>query len=191
MKRKKKKRLKNASWGHLTQAILRSSCFYVGTQNIYSKAEKWWRIISDWHLFRSAVICPTILTSPHNCCISDVLPNNILLFTWTILGMTRNYIIFIEQPLKMNLWKIISSKIRGKSFTDGISWEPQYNTRFHVVDKHTGQVENFDCEWLDMKANFHITDFCLVGYFLHKPLLIKGYCLLPKKKKKKGYCLLP
>uniref|UniRef100_A0A8D0Y0B0 Carotenoid-cleaving dioxygenase, mitochondrial n=2 Tax=Sus scrofa TaxID=9823 RepID=A0A8D0Y0B0_PIG len=55
-------------------------------------------------------------------------------------GMTRNYIIFIEQPVKMNLWKIITSKIRGKAFSDGISWEPQYNTRFHVVDKHTGQL---------------------------------------------------
>ncbi|KAF5921165.1 hypothetical protein HPG69_018565, partial [Diceros bicornis minor] len=55
-------------------------------------------------------------------------------------GMTRNYIVFIEQPLKMNLWKIITSKIRGKAFSDGISWEPEYNTRFHVVDKHTGQL---------------------------------------------------
>lgn len=43
----------------------------------------------------------------------------------------------------MNLWKIVTSRIRGKAFSDGISWEPQYNTRFHVVDKHTGQVEYF------------------------------------------------
>ncbi|XP_037010892.2 carotenoid-cleaving dioxygenase, mitochondrial isoform X2 [Artibeus jamaicensis] len=55
-------------------------------------------------------------------------------------GMTKNYIIFIEQPIKMNLRKLITSKIRGKAFSDGISWEPQYNTRFHVVDKHTGQL---------------------------------------------------
>uniref|UniRef100_A0A2K5QKP3 Carotenoid-cleaving dioxygenase, mitochondrial n=1 Tax=Cebus imitator TaxID=2715852 RepID=A0A2K5QKP3_CEBIM len=55
-------------------------------------------------------------------------------------GMTRNYIIFIEQPLKMNLWEIATSKIRGKAFSDGISWEPQCNTQFHVVDKHTGQL---------------------------------------------------
>uniref|UniRef100_A0A8D2D8M2 Carotenoid-cleaving dioxygenase, mitochondrial n=1 Tax=Sciurus vulgaris TaxID=55149 RepID=A0A8D2D8M2_SCIVU len=55
-------------------------------------------------------------------------------------GMTRNYIIFIEQPLKMKLWKIVTSKIRGKAFSDGLSWEPQYNTRFHVVDKRTGQL---------------------------------------------------
>ncbi|XP_051053378.1 carotenoid-cleaving dioxygenase, mitochondrial isoform X2 [Phodopus roborovskii] len=55
-------------------------------------------------------------------------------------GMTENYIIFIEQPLKMKLWKMVTSKIRGKAFADAISWEPQYNTRFHVVDKHTGQT---------------------------------------------------
>ncbi|XP_055477743.1 carotenoid-cleaving dioxygenase, mitochondrial isoform X2 [Psammomys obesus] len=54
-------------------------------------------------------------------------------------GMTENYVIFIEQPLKMKLWRFVTSKIRGKAFSDGISWEPQYNTRFHVVDKHTGQ----------------------------------------------------
>uniref|UniRef100_A0A8C5JVE9 Carotenoid-cleaving dioxygenase, mitochondrial n=1 Tax=Jaculus jaculus TaxID=51337 RepID=A0A8C5JVE9_JACJA len=55
-------------------------------------------------------------------------------------GMTKNYIIFIEQALKMNLWKIATSKIRGKAFSDGMSWEPQCNTRFYVVDKHTGQL---------------------------------------------------
>nr|KAF6436982.1 beta-carotene oxygenase 2 [Molossus molossus] len=55
-------------------------------------------------------------------------------------GMTTNYIIFIEQPLKMNLWKLATSKIRGEAFSDGLSWEPQYNTRFHVVNKHTGQL---------------------------------------------------
>lgn len=49
--------------------------------------------------------------------------------------------IFIEQPLKMKLWKMVTSKIQGKAFADGISWEPQYNTRFYVVDKHTGQAE--------------------------------------------------
>ncbi|XP_066495460.1 carotenoid-cleaving dioxygenase, mitochondrial isoform X2 [Tiliqua scincoides] len=55
-------------------------------------------------------------------------------------GMSENYIIFIEQPLKMNLWKFITAKTLGKSFLDGISWEPQLKTHFHIVDKHTGQV---------------------------------------------------
>ncbi|XP_027511441.1 beta,beta-carotene 9',10'-oxygenase isoform X1 [Corapipo altera] len=55
-------------------------------------------------------------------------------------GMTENYIVFIEQPLKLNLFQIVTSKLRGKTICDGISWEPQYNTYFHVVNKHTGEV---------------------------------------------------
>ncbi|XP_016060839.1 PREDICTED: beta,beta-carotene 9',10'-oxygenase isoform X2 [Miniopterus natalensis] len=55
-------------------------------------------------------------------------------------GMTENYIIFIEQPLKMNLWKILTCKIQGKAISDGISWEPQCTTRFHVVNKCSGEL---------------------------------------------------
>ncbi|NXK87163.1 BCDO2 oxygenase, partial [Formicarius rufipectus] len=55
-------------------------------------------------------------------------------------GMTENYIIFIEQPLRLNLLQIITSKLRGKAIFDGIKWEPQFNTYFHVVNKHTGEV---------------------------------------------------
>ncbi|NXY86536.1 BCDO2 oxygenase, partial [Alcedo cyanopectus] len=55
-------------------------------------------------------------------------------------GMSENYIIFIEQPIKLNLLQIITSKLRGKTIADGIRWEPQYNTFFHVVNKHTGEV---------------------------------------------------
>ncbi|NXQ55511.1 BCDO2 oxygenase, partial [Anthoscopus minutus] len=55
-------------------------------------------------------------------------------------GITENFIIFIEQPLKLNLLKIITSKLCGKAIFDGISWEPQHNTYFHVVNKHTGEV---------------------------------------------------
>lgn len=54
--------------------------------------------------------------------------------------MSKNYIIFIEQPIKLNLLQIITSKLRGKTILEGISWEPQYNTCFHVVNKHTGEV---------------------------------------------------
>lgn len=77
-------------------------------------------------------------------------------------GMTKNYIIFVEQPVKMKLWKIITSKIRGKPFADGISWEPQYNTRFHVVDKHTGQAEYLSIFIMKMslpELNFHGAGF--------------------------------
>nr|XP_020648833.1 beta,beta-carotene 9',10'-oxygenase isoform X1 [Pogona vitticeps]XP_020648839.1 beta,beta-carotene 9',10'-oxygenase isoform X1 [Pogona vitticeps] len=55
-------------------------------------------------------------------------------------GMSENYVIFLEQPLKMTLWKFMAAKAMGRSFLDGISWEPQKNVRFHVVNKITGQV---------------------------------------------------
>ncbi|KAG8434464.1 hypothetical protein GDO86_012731 [Hymenochirus boettgeri] len=54
-------------------------------------------------------------------------------------GMTENYVVFIELPLKLNLMKIITSKIRGKSFSSSLSWEPDFQTIFHVVNKHTGE----------------------------------------------------
>ncbi|XP_054854612.1 carotenoid-cleaving dioxygenase, mitochondrial [Eublepharis macularius] len=55
-------------------------------------------------------------------------------------GMSENYVIFIELPLKINLWKLITAKSLGKSFLEAISWEPEHKTRFHVVNKLTGQV---------------------------------------------------
>ncbi|XP_053546289.1 carotenoid-cleaving dioxygenase, mitochondrial [Bombina bombina] len=55
-------------------------------------------------------------------------------------GMTENYVIFVEQPLKLNIMKILTSKLRGKSFSDSMSWEPQHSTVFHVASKHTGEL---------------------------------------------------
>ncbi|XP_014376799.1 beta,beta-carotene 9',10'-oxygenase isoform X1 [Alligator sinensis] len=66
-------------------------------------------------------------------------------------GMSENYVIFIEQPLKMDLWHIITAKLRRKPISEGLRWEPHCNTRFHVVNKHTGQL--------------------LAGQFYSKPIL--------------------
>ncbi|XP_048368328.1 carotenoid-cleaving dioxygenase, mitochondrial isoform X3 [Sphaerodactylus townsendi] len=55
-------------------------------------------------------------------------------------GMSENFVIFIEQPVKINLWKLIAARSLGRSFLDAVSWEPQHNTRFHVVEKLTGEV---------------------------------------------------
>ncbi|XP_077162196.1 carotenoid-cleaving dioxygenase, mitochondrial-like isoform X2 [Paroedura picta] len=55
-------------------------------------------------------------------------------------GMSKNYVVFFELPLKISMWNLITAKCRGRSFLDGISWEPQHNTRFYVVNKATGEV---------------------------------------------------
>uniref|UniRef100_H3B9C0 Carotenoid-cleaving dioxygenase, mitochondrial n=1 Tax=Latimeria chalumnae TaxID=7897 RepID=H3B9C0_LATCH len=54
-------------------------------------------------------------------------------------AMTENYVVFMEQPMKMNLLKIITSKMRGKGMYTGIYWEKNLDTVFHVINKHTGE----------------------------------------------------
>uniref|UniRef100_A0A8C7ZZC1 Beta-carotene 15, 15-dioxygenase 2, like n=1 Tax=Oryzias sinensis TaxID=183150 RepID=A0A8C7ZZC1_9TELE len=53
--------------------------------------------------------------------------------------MSENYIVFIEQPIKLNLLKFMLYKIQGKSFHNILSWEPQYGTVFHLVHRRTGK----------------------------------------------------
>ncbi|KAM6965078.1 beta-carotene 15, 15-dioxygenase 2, like [Aplochiton taeniatus] len=54
-------------------------------------------------------------------------------------AMSENYIVFIEQPIKLDLLKFMLFRIQGKSFHKVMTWEPQYDTIFHVVDKRTGK----------------------------------------------------
>ncbi|OCT72536.1 beta,beta-carotene 9',10'-oxygenase isoform X2 [Xenopus laevis] len=58
-------------------------------------------------------------------------------------GMTENYIIFVEQPIKINILKILTSNLSGASIADSITWDPAYDTVFHVANKHTGELHPF------------------------------------------------
>ncbi|MCI4394421.1 hypothetical protein PGIGA_G00168520 [Pangasianodon gigas] len=55
-------------------------------------------------------------------------------------AMSENYVVFIEQPIKLDLAKIVTSRMRGKGISDCIYWDPKQETVFHVVNKHTGKV---------------------------------------------------
>uniref|UniRef100_A0A665UAR7 Carotenoid-cleaving dioxygenase, mitochondrial n=1 Tax=Echeneis naucrates TaxID=173247 RepID=A0A665UAR7_ECHNA len=57
-------------------------------------------------------------------------------------AMSENYVVFIEQPIKMDLLKIMTCKLRGKALSEGIYWDPKQETVFHLVDKHTGEVSS-------------------------------------------------
>lgn len=56
------------------------------------------------------------------------------------LVMSENYIVFVEQPIKIDLLKFMLYKIQGKSFSKVMTWEPQHATIFHLVNRHTGKV---------------------------------------------------
>lgn len=66
------------------------------------------------------------------------LPLRRLCFAFT--AMSENYVVFIEQPIKLDLLKFILYRIQGKSFHKVMSWEPDLETVFHVIDRRTGQA---------------------------------------------------
>uniref|UniRef100_A0AAY4DZ22 Carotenoid-cleaving dioxygenase, mitochondrial n=1 Tax=Denticeps clupeoides TaxID=299321 RepID=A0AAY4DZ22_9TELE len=57
-------------------------------------------------------------------------------------GMSENYVVFIEQPVKLDLWKIVTCNIRRRSLSHGIYWDPKMETIFHLVHKQSGQVSS-------------------------------------------------
>uniref|UniRef100_A0A667ZP58 Carotenoid-cleaving dioxygenase, mitochondrial n=1 Tax=Myripristis murdjan TaxID=586833 RepID=A0A667ZP58_9TELE len=69
-------------------------------------------------------------------------------------AMSENYVVFIEQPIKMDLLKIVTCKLRGKPLSEGIFWDPKQETVFHLIDKHTGQVISVKY-YTKALSNFH------------------------------------
>ncbi|XP_075183465.1 LOW QUALITY PROTEIN: carotenoid-cleaving dioxygenase, mitochondrial-like [Anomaloglossus baeobatrachus] len=66
------------------------------------------------------------------------------------LGMSENYVVFVEQPLRLNIMKMLMGQIRGKAVSESITWEPQLNTVFHVISKRSGEKHS---------ATFHTKAF--------------------------------
>ncbi|KAJ8368217.1 hypothetical protein SKAU_G00082450 [Synaphobranchus kaupii] len=55
-------------------------------------------------------------------------------------AMSENYVVFIEQPIKMDLKKIILGRLRGREISKAVYWDPKQDTIFHVINKHTGML---------------------------------------------------
>jgi carotenoid cleavage dioxygenase-like enzyme len=54
--------------------------------------------------------------------------------------MTKNYVVFIEQPAVINAMKMTATYIKQYSMMDWLEWHPDFCNRFHVVHKKTGEV---------------------------------------------------
>ncbi|XP_077448039.1 carotenoid-cleaving dioxygenase, mitochondrial-like isoform X1 [Stigmatopora argus] len=69
-------------------------------------------------------------------------------------AMSENYLVLIEQSLKIDLMKLISGFIKSKPLCDAIHWDPKQNTILHLINKHTGEVSpvKYFCKPF---ANFH------------------------------------
>ncbi|KAI8505055.1 Beta,beta-carotene 15,15'-monooxygenase [Branchiostoma belcheri] len=56
-------------------------------------------------------------------------------------GLTENYVVFVEQPMYINVWKLMFSKFTsGKAVSAAMEFDNSTPTRFHVIEKQTGRV---------------------------------------------------
>ncbi|KAM8835628.1 carotenoid-cleaving dioxygenase, mitochondrial-like isoform 1-T1 [Synchiropus picturatus] len=81
-------------------------------------------------------------------------------------AMSENYVVFVEQPIKLDLLKIVTGKIRGKAISDSIYWDPKQDTVFHVVDKRTGQLSAVKYHANPMTALHQINAFEEDGFLM-------------------------
>ncbi|XP_074549550.1 beta,beta-carotene 15,15'-dioxygenase [Halichoeres trimaculatus] len=54
-------------------------------------------------------------------------------------GITDNYIIFIEQPLKLDILKMATAYMRGVNWASCLKFCPDENTLIHLIDRKTGK----------------------------------------------------
>ncbi|XP_019719756.1 beta,beta-carotene 9',10'-oxygenase-like isoform X1 [Hippocampus comes] len=69
-------------------------------------------------------------------------------------AMSENYLVFIEQPVKIDLMKILTCMMRGKALCDAVYWDPKVNTIMHLINKRTGKVSPMKY-YAKAFANFH------------------------------------
>ncbi|KAI8498355.1 Retinoid isomerohydrolase [Branchiostoma belcheri] len=55
-------------------------------------------------------------------------------------GMTQNYFVFIEQPLYMNIPKILLARIQDVGVTECFDWHTEIPCRFVVVRREDGEI---------------------------------------------------
>ncbi|XP_062297682.1 beta,beta-carotene 15,15'-dioxygenase isoform X2 [Scomber scombrus] len=54
-------------------------------------------------------------------------------------GMTDNYLVFIEQPFKLDIIKMATAYMRGVNWASCMKFCPEENTLIHLIDRKTGK----------------------------------------------------
>ncbi|XP_072526486.1 carotenoid-cleaving dioxygenase, mitochondrial isoform X3 [Salminus brasiliensis] len=94
------------------------------TLHLWHVGKRWWLVV---HVSEEACV------SPHPPSVGSITTDREK-------AMSENYVVIIEQSVKMDLIKIVTSKLRGKNISNGIYWDPNQETIFQLVNKHTGKV---------------------------------------------------
>ena len=54
-------------------------------------------------------------------------------------ALTENFIIVVEGPLKIDIWRVLSHRFFGSSPEDWLYWDKKQQTYFHVIDRKNGE----------------------------------------------------
>ena len=98
-------------------------------------------------------------------------------------GMSRNWIIFIEQPYVMNVAKAAMSYLKGgHTFSDWLEWRGEgFKNRFWLIEKETGKILKVDFRSSDPFFFLHVInayedDGQVCGTYLFRyTILLKAY----------------
>ncbi|XP_077983649.1 beta,beta-carotene 15,15'-dioxygenase-like [Glandiceps talaboti] len=77
-------------------------------------------------LQKASIVCTMPISQPH--------PSYYHSF-----GLTENYFIFFEQPVLVNVWKLILSPFYGRAYADNFDYHPELCTPIRVFDRKSGQ----------------------------------------------------
>ncbi|XP_022245722.1 beta,beta-carotene 9',10'-oxygenase-like isoform X2 [Limulus polyphemus] len=105
-------------------------------------------------------------------------------------GITDNYIVFVEQPLLLSLWKMLWLHVRGNAYIDAIEWHPELKAYFHVIDRYTGRPLPVNYSALSFMVFHHINAYEESGHLVvdmccyNDANVIKALCVSQFEKMK-------
>uniref|UniRef100_A0A8C7YW35 Beta-carotene oxygenase 1 n=1 Tax=Oryzias sinensis TaxID=183150 RepID=A0A8C7YW35_9TELE len=74
-------------------------------------------------------------------------------------GMTENYIIFIEQPFKLDILKMATAYMRGVNWASCMKFFPEENTLIHLIEKKTGKKVEMKYHTGSLVVYHHVNAF--------------------------------
>nr|AFZ78092.1 retinoid isomerohydrolase [Petromyzon marinus] len=91
-------------------------------------------------------------------------------------GMTENYFVFVEQPVKINLWKFLSAwGPRGATYMDCFESHHTMGVWVHVADKRRGEYLDIRFRAAAFNIFHHINTFEKEGHIVMDVCCWKGF----------------
>ena len=103
------------------------------------------------------------------------------------MGLTQHYVVFIEQPMRLHIWKLLFSRLLDAPTEKCYQWQPEAGVRVHLIHRETGEVKTIPCNpffFFHTLNSFEEGDNLYVDLFLYQnPNVVKELYLDSLKEK--------